>query len=441
MENFMPIKLYISKSYDRIEWVFMKKVLACFGFPADFVDLIMLCVTSVSYYFLFNSSQFGSVTLTRGLRQGDPLSPYLFIFCAEILIGMIQSAVADGQLHGFQIAPNALMVTNLCFVDGTLLFCRANVDDATRLGNILSKFAQISGQEINMEKTTMCFSPTTPTHTREAIYETLRFQIVDRHDKYLGMPASLGKYRKDVFRYLRDRLWGKIRCWGWYILKNLEATIRRFWWGDGSEQRLAWVSWDRLCRPKSVGGMGFRNLEIFSYSLLAKQLWRVITESDRLLYIPTTEGQRPMSTSFPNRVADLIDTSQSTWNMELIDSTFMTIDRVRIYSTPIGGRTVPDIRCLSNGRFSDVVSCRLGFGCPNFLGFGCSIFTVLAALRSMSEPVRFLPEALSSFIPVKVSFNRISLFLLEDELKQEDSVIIAPTAKFRTRRSYSKWLF
>ncbi|XP_012835792.1 PREDICTED: uncharacterized protein LOC105956483 [Erythranthe guttata] len=312
--HYMTAKLDISKAYDRIEWSFLRKILCRFGFPTSLVDLIMLCVSSVSYAFLFNGCQFGSLQPSRGLRQGDPLSPYLFILCTEALVAMIHQAEESSSLHGIVIAPMAPSVSCLCFADDTLVFCKATPDNAHTLHRILQDYAAASGQVVNLEKSTMSFCPTTPHGTKNAIQTILGFAIVERHEKYLGMPLTLGKSKRAIFEFLRDRVWARIDGWGEKqlskggkeilikavlqaipsylmscfslplgLIQDIESAIQRFWWSNGKPRSMAWTSWNKLCEPKERGGMGFRHLRSFNLAMLAKQAWRVLTRPDLLL--------------------------------------------------------------------------------------------------------------------------------------------------------------
>lgn len=95
-KNFMTLKLDVSKAYDRVEWKFLLMLLLRLGLPLGFVDLIMISVTSVSFSFLMNGSQFGRLVPERGLRQRDPISPYLFIYVVEAFLSMIARPEANG---------------------------------------------------------------------------------------------------------------------------------------------------------------------------------------------------------------------------------------------------------------------------------------------------------------------------------------------------------
>lgn len=92
-----------------MEWDFLEGMLIALGYDRRWVNLMMLCVTSVRYSILVNGEAVGSITPTRGIRQGDPLSPYLFILCAEGLSILLRKAEARGDIHGIRIAQGHLV--------------------------------------------------------------------------------------------------------------------------------------------------------------------------------------------------------------------------------------------------------------------------------------------------------------------------------------------
>jgi len=93
MKNFsMVVKTDMSKAYDRLEWPFIQVVLIRKGFHPIIISWIMQCVSTVSYSFLVNGVPMGEVIPSRGIRQGDPLSPYLFILYGDVLPGLCEKS-------------------------------------------------------------------------------------------------------------------------------------------------------------------------------------------------------------------------------------------------------------------------------------------------------------------------------------------------------------
>lgn len=116
------MKLDISKAYDRVKWSYLKVRMQALGFCQQWIKWIMLCITKVSYEFCFNGDSVGPICPSRDLRQGDPLSPYLFLLCVEGLSNALDKADREGLIHGSQISPTATVITHLLFADDSFIF-------------------------------------------------------------------------------------------------------------------------------------------------------------------------------------------------------------------------------------------------------------------------------------------------------------------------------
>lgn len=128
-KSFMALKLDMSKVYDCVEWLFLEKILLKMGFQASWVSLIMECITMVSYSILVNGEPKAMIYPTRGIRQGDALSPYLFLFCVEGLNGILKQATNAREIQGFLICRRRPKLTHLFFVDECLLFCKLTLEE------------------------------------------------------------------------------------------------------------------------------------------------------------------------------------------------------------------------------------------------------------------------------------------------------------------------
>ena len=121
----------------------------------------MLCVTSVSYSILVSEEPKGMIYPSRGIRQGDPLSLFLFLLCTEGLHGLISKATCQSEIRGYSLSRNSPRLTHLLFADDSLLFCRATTQECQKVLDILDTYGKCSGQQINRSKTTIFFSKST----------------------------------------------------------------------------------------------------------------------------------------------------------------------------------------------------------------------------------------------------------------------------------------
>ncbi|KAL6213916.1 hypothetical protein ACLB2K_013355 [Fragaria x ananassa] len=121
-DDHFSLKFDISKAYDRLEWEFVRCILLKLGFATEWVELIMATLTTVSHSFLVNGEVCGLVRPKRGIRQRDPLSPYLFILCAEGLSSLIQHLATSQGIQGMQLSSEAPLLHHLLFADDSLLF-------------------------------------------------------------------------------------------------------------------------------------------------------------------------------------------------------------------------------------------------------------------------------------------------------------------------------
>lgn len=134
----MALKLDMSKAYDRVEWAFLESILVRLGFTPGFVALMMQCVSYVSYSVLINGVPSPRFFPSRGLHQGDPISPYLFILMLEALSCMINNAVGRQLLFGVRLSHSGPRVSHLFFADDSLVFAKVSFDEAQVLMCILS---------------------------------------------------------------------------------------------------------------------------------------------------------------------------------------------------------------------------------------------------------------------------------------------------------------
>ncbi|CAL1377152.1 unnamed protein product [Linum trigynum] len=157
-KGYMALKVDMEKAYDRVEWPCLLAVLDKMGFNSVWQGWIHECVRSSSFSVLMNGTPSGYFTASRGLRQGDPLSPLLFVLCTEGFAALLRKAIIEKKLEGVKVAPRAPRVSHLFFADDSYLFLRGSLQECENLIEVLNEYEELSGQRINLEKSALCFS-------------------------------------------------------------------------------------------------------------------------------------------------------------------------------------------------------------------------------------------------------------------------------------------
>ena len=194
-----------------MEWGYLENVMRKMGFNERWIGLIMSCVKSVTYSILINGEPQGFIQPTRGIRQGDPLSTFLFLLCTEGLHGLIQQAAISGEIKGFPLCRRGPTLTHLLIVDDNPLFCRASGDECRKILTILEKYEEESGQKVNKNKTAIFFSKSTTEETKQEIMAALGIHEYVNFEQYLGLPSLVGRKRKKGFNFIKEKVWKKLQ--------------------------------------------------------------------------------------------------------------------------------------------------------------------------------------------------------------------------------------
>lgn len=182
-KGMMALKLDMSKAYDRLEWDFVIGVLNAMGFLKHLVGLIKRCITTVSYKILINGQPSTVFSPERGLRQGDPLSHYLFILCADVLSGMLKREAGQKSIHGIRVARRSPVITHLFFADDSLLFARETNQEADRIMEVLKSYQLSSRQMVNLDKSEVSFSQNVREEDKDAIRKRMGVKTVENHNR------------------------------------------------------------------------------------------------------------------------------------------------------------------------------------------------------------------------------------------------------------------
>ncbi|GJR17401.1 RNA-directed DNA polymerase, eukaryota, reverse transcriptase zinc-binding domain protein [Tanacetum coccineum] len=275
------MKIDIQKAYDTMNWKFLEKPLRLFGFHSTMVHWIMTCVTSPSYTICLNGERHGFFKGGRGLRQRDPLSPYLFTIVMEVFNLILHQEIASNGRFKYHNGCKDLKITHLCFADDLLVLCHGDINSVNTIKNALEIFSAVSGLYPNLGKSTI-FCGSMDKVTINDVLQILPFKKGKLPIRYLGVPLVSKKIGVQDCKDLIDKVKNRIQDWKnkslsyagrtqliasvlssiqvyWasvfklpkMVINDIENLFKGFLWNSGEFQRgKAKVVWKEVCQAK-----------------------------------------------------------------------------------------------------------------------------------------------------------------------------------------------
>ncbi|XP_074291961.1 uncharacterized protein LOC141618783 [Silene latifolia] len=205
------LKVDIRKAFDSVNWTFLKDCMLYLYFPSAFVDWVMACITSPYYSLLINGEVQGFFPGKCGLRQSDPLSPYLFVLCLKVLSRLLRTLP---KVKNFSYHPKCvqLNLTHLIFADDLLVFTRGDLPSVKVVSDSIDQFSMLSGLVANPSKTDLYFGGVAA-DVKDLILATTGFSEGKFPFRYLGLPLFNARITQDMYQPLLDKLKASIQHW------------------------------------------------------------------------------------------------------------------------------------------------------------------------------------------------------------------------------------
>jgi hypothetical protein len=278
-----------------------------FGFCSKWKDWIRACVFAGSMSVLVNGSPSEEINIQRGLKQGGPLAPFLFLLVAEGLGGVMKKAVEMNRFRGFKVRDSDVVISHLQYADDTICVGEASINNLWALKAILRGFEMVSGLKVNYWKSSLM--GVNVSHDFMTLASTfLNCKTSTIPFKYLGLPVGANPRRLSTWEPLLEALRKRLSAWGnkyvslggrivllnsvlnaipvFYlsflklpvlVWKKIRRIQREFLWGGRrGRTKISWIKWDTVCLPKAKGGLGVRDVRMVNISLLAKWRWRLL---------------------------------------------------------------------------------------------------------------------------------------------------------------------
>ena len=211
--GFLAVKIDLEKAYDRLEWHFILDMLLFFKIPESFIHVIMSCITTFSISILLNREKLEPFKPSRGIRQGDPLSSYIFILCMEFLSFLIHERCEESLWDPITAARSRLAFSHIFFADDLMLFAKVGLKNYQSIKEVLENLCDLSGQKVNLSKSKAYFSLNVDHVFRRELCNTLGIESTSNLGKYLGFPIKHSGLTANDFNFVVERIQSKLAGW------------------------------------------------------------------------------------------------------------------------------------------------------------------------------------------------------------------------------------
>lgn len=205
------LKLDLQKVYDTVDWTFLVDLMKGLGFPEHFVSLIYVCLSTAKFSFNVNCKPEGYFAAKRGMRQGDPMSPYLFVLVMEYLSRLLLGLDNDREFK-YHAMCRRLKMTHLSFADDLMMICRGDHISAIKMKMMFDKFSATSGLKANLSKSCIFFSGV-PEPIQQSLLSQLGMSAGNLLVRYLGVPLISSSLSRADCQPRVDKIRAKLSSW------------------------------------------------------------------------------------------------------------------------------------------------------------------------------------------------------------------------------------
>ena len=220
----MVVKIGLEKTYDRLEWSFIKMILEHFGFPKNITNLIMNCISTTTTAQLFNGSKLEAFQPLRGIRQGDPISPYLFLLCMEFLSAQITSMCKERRWDKMQASRHGPSFSHVFFANDLMLFVKTDHKNCEAVIEVLDNLCNFAGQKVNSGKSKILFHQMLQEGGR-GICRKLGMNATNNLGRYLGFPILTEGRPGSAFHFVVERVQNKLAGWRTKLLSRAGKLV------------------------------------------------------------------------------------------------------------------------------------------------------------------------------------------------------------------------